>query len=171
MGHDIIAGQFTQEQLEHIRERLGLTVMTTEQWTRRFEGLDQQNWAGFLRRAAQDRYNKVIYRALDVEDKHYGGCSGNGNTHTFTYAEVKAAKSLLPSIVADQPPPIDTTELEKMGALLNAMFAISGDDKFNIHPVEMDEGSSGIEDEEKFLDDVLSWMQQRNEATVEIFFG
>jgi len=167
MGHDIIAGQFTEQQLERIRNQLNQPVFTMEQWAQRFDGCGAEHWAATLRRTSYDKYNKVIYRALDAEE-FYTGCSGNAEVRSFSLLEIKLAQKLLPSIVADAPPPIDTAQVDEMKAALELIFRDADTTGFEAAD---NADTPGVEEEAKFLDDVLEWMNTNEKEDVEVYFG
>ena len=181
MGHDILALP-DESQLDMITMQLGQMIQPIDSWNTRFNDI---NMITKMRRAAYDKYNKVIYRALDAE-QFYCGCSGNASTHQFTYAEIKAARQLLPSIVADVPPPIDTAQVEKMKReITSALSDMENDLEHSdvlkkvfpqgVPTIESMEETplqdTGISEEITFLDAVLAWMEDSNESAVTIYFG
>jgi hypothetical protein len=171
MGHDILAGEFDEQRLEKIRSQLGQTVMTLQQFEDRFEGCG--DFAATLRRSAYDKHNKVLYRALGAEEL-YTGASGNSETKVFTRAEIEAARRLLPSIVADKPPPIDTRyadELRDVIAEIAKGFGAKEEDNLHIEPWADGGGDVGIKLEEEFLNQTLRWMDSEDKKFVEIYFG
>jgi len=170
MGHDIIAGGFTNHQVDLIHTRLaGTQQYTPEQWARRFDNLPP--FAAHLRRTSYDVLGKVVYRALGVEEHAYGGASGAGVAAWFSRIEVKQALVLLPSVVADAPPPIDTTEVEELERKISAgELGIPLPDDFVISDAK-DEAAPGIEEEQKFFENILRWMDVSEQDTVRIYFG
>ena len=113
--------------------------------------------------SAYDTYNKVIYRALSAEDL-YNGCSGEGKARWYTRMEIKAAMDLLPSIVADSPPPINTDIIEKLSAELEQLKDWPTDKQAT-------EQNASIEWEQEFLQDILNWLDNEKEHKVRIYFG
>jgi len=155
MGHDILAGK--NFDAERLTEHLARPAWTTKEWEHR---LDDYPHCAHLRRSAYDPFGKVIYRALGAEDM-YGGPSGVGETESFTRVNIKTALQLLPGIVADQAPAIDTTIVEEMAEMLGAEDTSRPDNS------ELPD----IADEQEFLMEVLNWMDTNKEDTVEVYFG
>jgi len=156
MGHDIIAGQFTEYDVDTIREQLSSQLhWTVEEWEHRFDSLPP--FAAHLRRSAYDTYNKVIYRALNAEDL-YGGSSGDGEAKSYDRIAISAARALLPMIVADSPPPIDSSLADELAAMLPRAESV-------------EPSASSIEDEVGFLDEILAWMDQHEQDSVKVYFG
>jgi hypothetical protein len=190
MGHDVIAGPLTDDQLHKIREALDFTVYTQEKFDNRFADCDQSNFVSLLRRGAYDPYNRVIYRALGAEHL-YHGCSGNGEAVVYSREEIVDARQLLPGIVADKIPEIDTTEadalherlvkaksLEEFGVEDGTEFMDANVDNSDIIGADnikagkqVPEDPRGIEEEDGFLNDIITWMTDNNRTFVRIFFG
>ena len=159
MGHDIIAGNLSDQQIYRIYDQIsGIRPWTPEEWQQRFDGLGQSAWAGHLRRSAYDEYNKVIYRALSAEDL-YPSCSGSGGDRWYTRQEIKAAMDLLPSIVADKAPPIDTRVVDALS------------EEIPMASAQEAQQWTGIEWEREFLQDILDWLDKEQRDTVRIYYG
>lgn len=154
MGHDILAAATidTDRLRDHLNSR---PSWTTEEWEHR---LDDFPHVAHLRRSAYDKYGRVIYRALSAEDM-YGGCSGIGESETFARIDIKTALELLPGIVADKAPVINTEMVEHLAIKLGATGT----------PVN--EGNMDIADEQEFLMNILAWMDSNKHDTVEVYFG
>jgi hypothetical protein len=151
MGHDILAGQHLDA--DAITDKLSKLRWTPREWQHR---LDEFPHIAHLRRSAYDVLGKVIYRALGAEHL-YGGASGIGEVKSFTKLEISSAVALLPSVVADSPPPIDTEQVEEMATALG----VESDP--NLGP--------GIIEEQEFLGTILEWMTNSKAEHVEIYFG
>ena len=152
MGHDILAGQDLDT--DAITERLSQLAWTPVQWEHR---LDNFPHVAHLRRSAYDVLGKVIYRALGAEDL-YGGASGVGEKRSFSRLQISIATKLLPSIVVDTPPPIDTQQVDEMGEMLGVTD-------------QSPEQETGVEEEAEFLETIDDWMAVTDASEVEIYFG
>ena len=169
MGHDIIAGDLSDQQVEQIREALDQRMFPDkESFATRLDHCDPDSFVGHLRRSAFDPLNRVLYRALSAEHL-YAGCSGRGVAVTYTRVDIKAAYDAVPGIVADQPPAIDTTEADAMYEHIRTMMPHS---EFNgpDHDPAMSAGP-GVEEEREFLNDILMWMMDHKTDHVRIYFG
>ena len=175
MGHDIIAGEMNDEQVELLREQLNHTEFSRSEWDNRFNGCGE--FVATLRRSAYDVHGRVLYVALGA-DNFYAGCSGYGLAEWYTLPELKAARANLPYIVADTLPPIDTSEANDQvlqfllkRALTHQVDPTVGDTP----PLEGERASSdlglGIVPEEDFLDEICTWMETNNRGRIRIYFG
>lgn len=154
MGHDIIAARTIDT--DRLTNHLARVAWTDKEWEHR---LDDFPHCAHLRRSAWDKFGRVIYRALSAEDL-YTGCSGIGETLCFDRTEIKAALDNLPGIVADKVPPIDTEQVERMSLQLG------------VPNIEQDEREApSLADEQEFLMDIITWMDNNGHDTVEVYFG
>ena len=166
MGHDIIAGELPDEQLTKLRETLeGIQSYTPEQWEHRLDDCSEPPFAAHLRRSAYDQYNKVIYRALNAEDV-YGGCSGISEVKSYNREQIQVALQLLPSLVVDSPPPIDT---ELVDTLENILANVPRPPGWSSEAVK--EQLPDIKWEVEFLEDILEWLDREEQKRVKIYFG
>lgn len=159
MGHDIIAGQFTHGDIETITAAIGGTRSYLPQdFSHRFDNCPP--FVAHLRRSAFDPRGRVLYRALD-SDNRYNGPSGDGGYTRFTQTQIKEALHLLPSVVADAMPPIDTTYAVALAEMLGT----------NAVAATHDEELLSITEEKEFLQTILRWMEENNHECITIFFG
>lgn len=182
MGHDLIAGELSDELVDRIREKLDVVCYSMEEWDNRLADCEQETYVATLRRSAYDQHNRVIYVALGA-DHLYHGCSGIGEALTFTHVEIKSALKHLPYVVADTIPPIDTTEVDAMMKSMrfqkqvkDKVKELAGEneditiEKAPLEKSPTDEGQ-GIKWEIEFLTEIDTWMRDNNKDKIRIYFG
>jgi len=182
MGHDIIAGDLSDNQVAKIVAALDITFFPDpESFTTRLDDCDPDSFVATLRRSAYDPYNRVLYRALSAEHL-YAGCSGRGEALLFTRVDIKAAYDALPGIVADKLPPIDTREADELFQLLKDTMPdttpVGPDQPEHKDTPEYVKAISStladgppVEEERQFLLDILLWMEERKTEQIRIYFG
>ena len=164
MGHDVMAMKVTDEQQAAFREKLNLDKTGSKDWINRYNEYCESVYCGQFRRSAFDANNKVLYLVLGAEDL-YGGCSGVGESRTFTRAEISFALDSLPYVTADTKPQLDENLAFKLLDQIKEML-----------PEGANVTSGGtcdddLDEERQFLQSILNWMRETGKSEVEIYFG
>jgi len=176
MGHDIWARKLPEQEVDDIHAAY-MDVGHHETAHDDYQVLTEECYVSQYRRSAFDPYNKVIYRALGCEDL-YMGCSGVGETHSFNHFEVQEALDMLPYIVADKAPDIDTSVVDKIfdhikdsthvPKEIRALFD-SSDGTIEARKGIPDDVN--LDEETRFLTEILDWMTANDKDSIDIFFG
>lgn len=160
MGHDITCYRTSGKEQESLAEAYAIHDYS-DGWFERFEAYRSRIEAAYLRRSAGNPLNVIIYRALDCEDV-YGGCSGTGETKTFTAQQISKAIDYVSKLHRE-----GVGVLERSRNLADDVaLMLAGKNKL---PRIADGGD--VTPELNFLYAVADYMEKSGQKTVDIVFG
>ena len=165
MGHDVYAYRVSSQERERMHDEFSAASrdLKSTEWLDAYDDYSKKVDVAYLRRSAGNPFNTVIYQALDAMDL-YGGCSGIGETRTFTRAQIVAGLESLPGIPAERP--------HNFADGLMGMLRASGHDVVSGGgPLKADVAPGDLDPEYKFLRAILKWMDDEKRDSIEICFG
>ena len=161
MGHDITAYRATTDERKALHEVLDLENFDAEDWTDKYDRYKRETEAAYLRRAAWNPLNQIIYMALDREQFN-AGVSGCGASGRFNRQQLEAALRWL-NDVKDSGLENLTRRTNMMDEL---MVALTGQQGQKTVPA-----GATIQDEINFVEDCLAYLDESGAKSIEIEFG
>jgi len=170
MGHDItsyrVLGHPTDDQ-QKLRDAIYRACSADAENTPLAEWLDEYNRAttvAYIRRGAFNPLNSLIYLLLGCPE-YSAGCSGTGETQSFSVDQLQAAIDLYHRIVVQEP------TIEREVNMADDIAAVFGGDKIAPETMRAKVLHSDTLQELAFLEESLEYAKQQVNQQIEIHFG
>lgn len=160
MGHDVTVYHPGVDQ-EALHEELKIGDYDRKEWVDDYEEYCDRTQLAYIRRAAGNPLNQVIYLALGVMDEAYAGCSGNGAELDFTRDQLESAKQILEVKNFGEM----TRERNLVDAIVETLAGAGASlVGSNIDPTD-------ISQEKKFIQQCLDYLDVYGDETISISFS